>query len=105
MNVERKSLSSARSIAWSPTSTSRCQNAFSAPRRITGSSPMTNIPLAPTVPCMVASDAEVELTGYIDNYLPVAEADRDSVRITGRSKTEDVIDCALDIHGGQFAGY
>lgn len=66
---------------------------------------MTNIPLAPTVPCMVASDAEVELTGYIDNYLPVAEADRDSVRITGRSKTEDVIDCALDIHGGQFAGY
>ena len=45
------------------------------------------------------------LTGYIDNYLPEVEADRHAVRITGRSKTEDIIDCTPDIPGGQFAGY
>jgi hypothetical protein len=27
------------------------------------------------------------------------------VRITGCSKTEDIVDCTPDIRGGQFAGY
>ena len=45
------------------------------------------------------------LTGYIDNYLPEVEADRHAVRVTGRSKTEDIVDCTPDIAGGQFAGY
>jgi prophage tail gpP-like protein len=45
------------------------------------------------------------LTGCIDNYLPEVEADRHAVRITGRSKTEDIVDCTPDNQGGQFAGY
>lgn len=71
--------------------------------RFLGSAP--DFPLAPFMPCTVAIGADVVLTGYIDNYLPEAEADRHSVRITGRSKTEDIIDCTPDIQGGQFAGY
>jgi prophage tail gpP-like protein len=62
-------------------------------------------PLAPFMPCTVSIGSDVVLTGYIDNYLPEVEADRHSVRITGRSKTEDLIDCTPDITGGQFAGY
>ncbi len=45
------------------------------------------------------------LSGYIDNYLPEVEANRHAVRITGRSKTEYIVDCTPDIRGGQFAGY
>jgi prophage tail gpP-like protein len=64
-----------------------------------------DFPLAPFMPCTVAIGGDVVLTGYIDNYLPEVEADRHTVRITGRSKTEDIIDCTPDIQGGQFAGY
>jgi prophage tail gpP-like protein len=64
-----------------------------------------DFPLAPFMPCTVAIGGDVVLTGYIDNYLPEVEADRHAVRITGRSKTEDIIDCTPDIQGGQFAGY
>ena len=64
-----------------------------------------DLPLAPFMPCTVAIGGDVVLTGYVDNYLPEVEADRHTVRITGRSKTEDIIDCTPDIQGGQFAGY
>lgn len=67
--------------------------------------PVTSFPLATFMPWRVAIGADVVLTGYIDNYLPEAEADRHSVCITGRSKTEDIIDCTPDIQGGQSAGY
>jgi prophage tail gpP-like protein len=45
------------------------------------------------------------LTGTIDNYLPEVEVNRHAVRVTGRNKTEDIVDCTPDIAGGQFAGY
>jgi prophage tail gpP-like protein len=64
-----------------------------------------DFPLAPFMPCTVTIGDDVVLTGYIDNYLPEVEADRHTVRITGRSKTEDIIDCTPDIQGGRFAGY
>jgi prophage tail gpP-like protein len=70
--------------------------------RLLGSAP--DFPLAPFLPCTVAIGGDVVLTGYVDNYLPDIKAERHSVRITGRSKTED-IDCTPDIPGGQFAGY
>jgi prophage tail gpP-like protein len=64
-----------------------------------------DLPLAPFQECTVAIGSDPVLTGYIDNYLPKVEADRHAVRINGRSKTEDIVDCTPDIMGGQFAGY
>jgi prophage tail gpP-like protein len=64
-----------------------------------------DFPLAPFQECTVAIGGDPVLTGYIDNYLPKVEADRHAVRVTGRSKTEDIVDCTPDIAGGQFAGY
>jgi prophage tail gpP-like protein len=49
---------------------------------------------------MVAIGSDPVLTGYIDNYLPEVEADRHSMCITVRSKTEEIIDCTPDIAGG-----
>jgi prophage tail gpP-like protein len=78
---------------------------FLASARITGSSPVTGFPLAPFQQCTVSIGGDPVLTGCIDNYLPEAEADRRAVRVTGRGKTGDVVDCTPDIAGGQFARY
>ncbi len=64
-----------------------------------------DFPLGPFQECTVANGSDPVLTGYIDNYLPEVKADRHVVRVTGRSKTEDIVDCTPDIAGGQFAGY
>jgi prophage tail gpP-like protein len=64
----------------------------------------SDFPLAPFQECTVVIGGDPVLTGYIDNYLPEVEADRHAVRITGRSETEDIVDCTPDIKGGQFAG-
>ena len=64
-----------------------------------------DFPLALFQECTVAIGSDPVLTGYIDNYLPEVEADRHAVRVTGRSKTEDIVDCTPDIAGGRFAGY
>ncbi len=63
---------------------------FLASVPITGSSPVTGFPLGPFQECTVAIGSDPVLTGYIDNYLPEVEADRHAVRVTGRSKTEDI---------------
>lgn len=60
--------------------------------------------IAPFDACTVAIDDQPVLTGYVDRYLPAYDAETHTVRITGRSKTGDLIDCMPDIHGGQFNG-
>jgi hypothetical protein len=42
--------------------------------RFLGSLP--DLPLAPFMPCTVAIDSDVALTGYIERYLPEADAGR-----------------------------
>lgn len=37
------------------------------------------------------------LTGYVDRYLPAYDAHDHPVTMSGRSKTEDLVDCAVDI--------
>lgn len=49
--------------------------------------------------------SDLVLTGYVDTYAPAFAPDQHGVRITGRSKTADLVDCTPDIAGGQYAGY
>jgi prophage tail gpP-like protein len=55
--------------------------------------------------CVLAIDGAPILTGYIDEYLPTYDAKTHTVRVTGRSKTEDLVDCMPDVGNGQFNGY
>lgn len=59
----------------------------------------------PFDPCVVAVDGAPILTGYVDDVRPMIDGTQHSVRICGRSKTEDLIDCKPDIAGGQFSGF
>jgi prophage tail gpP-like protein len=49
--------------------------------------------------------SDLVMTGYIDDYNPSFDENGHSVRISGRSKTAQLIDCSPDFPGGQFRGY
>ena len=55
--------------------------------------------------CVLKIGNDLVLTGYVDSYLPTYDATSHRVRITGRSATEDLIDCMPNVVGGQFNGY
>lgn len=61
--------------------------------------------LLPFAQCTLTLNGKLVLTGYLDTYLPSGDAKSHSVRIVGRSKTEDIVDSSADIKGGQFSGY
>lgn len=56
-------------------------------------------------PCTIAIAGDTILTGYVDHYGPSFDHAGHGVRIGGRSKTADVVDCMPDIKGGQFNNY
>lgn len=55
--------------------------------------------------CTVCIGSDVILTGYVDKYDPSFDARTHTVRVSGRSKTEDVIDCTAGMVAGQYSGY
>ncbi|MDT7952838.1 MAG: contractile injection system protein, VgrG/Pvc8 family [Acetobacteraceae bacterium] len=61
--------------------------------------------ILPFQPCTVAIGPDVILTGYVDAYEPRFGRAEHGVRIRGRSKTEDLVDCTPDVPSGQFSGY
>jgi len=61
--------------------------------------------IKPFSPCTVAIGRDLVLTGYVDAYEPGYSATAHHVAIRGRSKTEDLVDCAPEVKGGQFSGY
>ncbi len=53
--------------------------------------------------CQVRLGGDLVLTGYVDRWRPSLEADRHSIRVTGRGKCEDLVDCAAEWPNRQFA--
>ncbi|WP_341829804.1 phage baseplate assembly protein [Caballeronia zhejiangensis] len=45
---------------------------------------------------------DVVLTGFVDRYLPSYTAREHTIRITGRSKCQDLVDCSAKWTGGQL---
>ena len=52
------------------------------------------IDIKPGSPCQVKIGGDLVITGYIDRYSAAIAPTAHSVRITGRSKSEDLVDCA-----------
>lgn len=53
----------------------------------------------------MALDGDVVLTGWVDDFAPSLAAETHGVRVSGRSKTGDLVDCAAIVSGGEFKGY
>jgi len=61
--------------------------------------------IRPFDPCTLKIGSDLVLTGYVDAYLPEFSATSHGVRIGGRSRTEDLVDCMTELDGSQFTGY
>lgn len=55
-------------------------------------------------PCQVKIGNDLVITGYVDKYIPSITPEQHSIRITGRSKCEDLVDCAAIWPNGQISG-
>tara|TARA_R110002110_G_scaffold64634_8_gene178590 strand:+ start:1330 stop:2421 length:1092 start_codon:yes stop_codon:yes gene_type:complete len=53
----------------------------------------------------IEMDGDLDLTGWVDVFSPSFDAKAHAVRVTGRSKTCDLVDCAALVKGGQFKNY
>jgi prophage tail gpP-like protein len=56
----------------------------------------SQVVVEPTATCEVFLGADRAITGYIDRYEVSLEKDSHHVRLVVRSKTEDIVDCAVD---------
>jgi prophage tail gpP-like protein len=55
-------------------------------------------------PCTVQIGGDTVITGYIDRFIPGIEADKHYIRILGRGKCSDLVDCAAEWPNGQISG-
>jgi prophage tail gpP-like protein len=59
-------------------------------------------PVKPGRPCQVLLDGELVITGYIDTVAVDLDANQHNVRIVGRDKTADLVDCSAVHKSGQW---
>ncbi len=55
----------------------------------------TEMAITPGQACVVKLGADPVLTGYVDRVMPTISPQGHSVRVQGRSKMEDVVDCSV----------
>ena len=61
-----------------------------------------NVIVQPGMTCVVKIGTDIVLTGYVDKYIPEIESENHSIRVTGRSKCQDLVDCSALWPGGQI---
>jgi prophage tail gpP-like protein len=54
--------------------------------------------------CAVAIGSDVVITGYVDRVVPSIGRDFHRIRVVGRGKCEDLLDCSAEWEGGQISG-
>jgi prophage tail gpP-like protein len=63
-----------------------------------------DITVQPGDTCQVVIGNDLVITGYIDKVSPAFAPESHSITISGRSKCEDLVDCAAEWPGGQILG-
>ncbi|WP_342616974.1 phage baseplate assembly protein [Rhodoferax sp. GW822-FHT02A01] len=59
-------------------------------------------PIVPGDACQVFIGNDLVLTGYIDRYTPAFSSRQHSITVSGRSKTQDIVDCSAVWEGSQL---
>lgn len=60
------------------------------------------VEIQPGQPCEVYLGDDLVITGYVDRYIPEFDAHQHTIRVTGRSKTQDIVDCSAVWPGSQI---
>lgn len=58
--------------------------------------------VVPGQPCQVCIGDDPVITGYVDRFSPSLTGDTHALRITGRGKCQDLVDCSAEWDGGQI---
>ncbi|SMF48304.1 Mu-like prophage tail protein gpP [Azospirillum oryzae] len=53
--------------------------------------------------CQVLIGNDLVITGYVDRFLPTVDRHRHSLRVTGRSKSQDLVDCSAEWPSNQIS--
>jgi len=62
----------------------------------------SQITISPGAQCQIKLGEDLVLTGYIDTYEASVDSDMHTVSISGRSKSEDVVDCSAEYPNAQI---
>jgi prophage tail gpP-like protein len=54
--------------------------------------------------CQVFIGNDLVITGYVDKFVPEIDGNNHRISVTGRSKCQDLVDCAAEWPGGQILG-
>lgn len=65
---------------------------------------LNKVVVQPGDECQVMIGQDLVITGYIDQYVPAMDARGHTIRIAGRGKCQDLVDCAATWPNGQISG-
>lgn len=63
----------------------------------------TQIVIPPGSPCKVLLGRDVVVTGYVDRYMPSIGPDQHQVRVVGRGRCQDFVDCSIEWPNSQIS--
>jgi prophage tail gpP-like protein len=64
---------------------------------------LAHLVIEPGAPCQVRLGEDPVITGYVDHFVPSIGPGEHSIRVSGRSKCSDLVDCAAEWSGGQIS--
>lgn len=65
---------------------------------------LQKVVVTPGDACAVKIGNDTVVTGYVDDYIPGYDANGHTIRISGRGKCEDLVDCSAEWANGQISG-
>ncbi|HEX3809611.1 MAG TPA: hypothetical protein VHW02_07890 [Rhizomicrobium sp.] len=63
-----------------------------------------SVVVTPGDSCEVYAGSDLVVTGYVDAFAPSFDPENHSIRVTGRGKCQDMLDCAAEWPNGQISG-
>lgn len=82
----------------------RCPSDFEVGITETYPGDVDTLVVKPADPCQISLGNDLVLTGYVDRYVPSYTAGDHSIRVSGRGKCMDLVDCSAVWPNGQING-
>lgn len=80
----------------------RCPNDFELTLTQRDGEDLSTVDVRPGQPCQLLIGDSVIITGYVDRYKPTITPTSHSIRVSGRGKCQDLVDCSAIYEQGAF---
>lgn len=82
----------------------RCPNDFEIALTESFPGQASSVVVQPQDACQVLLGTDPVITGYVDRFVPSIEAGQHTITVSGRSKSQDLVDCCAEWPNGQITG-